>query len=478
MQSVCEGYDSKVMKVNVVIVLDIGKTLSKVSVWSHDALCLTEDHYVNQRVLHNGVVVLDVVGIEDWFCQALAGFAKTYHVTSIFPVAHGAAVCLITNDTLLHPPLDYEDAAPSVLNEQYEKMRDNFVISGSPSLGAGLNLGRQLFWLQTTYPALFQPDNHYLVAWPQFWAWRLCSVIAAELTSLGCHSDLWDPVSQDFSPLAKSRGWANMFGRLHRADDVLGVLNTEWIERTGLSCETKVFCGAHDSNVALHAARQFESFRYRDLSVLSTGTWFIGMKPNSAVSREELKRLSLLDDCLLNVSVKGEPVVSARFMGGREIAQLVGINEQGIDGLAVQHELNNAARMVVSEKIMVLPRVGRQWKWLNKPDDPVLRRTAVALYIALMTDALLTSIDSNDCVLIEGRFAKAGFMLSCLARLRASTDFYTSFETQDLALGALQLVGIETMLGAAFEKVAPLNICLLDYKNTWNIQVKQGACSV
>jgi L-fuculokinase len=34
--------------------------------------------------------------------------------------------------------------------------------------------------------------------YPQYWAWRLSGAAASEATSLGCHTDLWDPVPAVF----------------------------------------------------------------------------------------------------------------------------------------------------------------------------------------------------------------------------------------------------------------------------------------
>ena len=42
-----------------------------------------------------------------------------------------------------------------------------------------------------------------IVPYPQYWAARLCGVRAWEPTSLGCHTDLWDPQRGDFSSLRK-----------------------------------------------------------------------------------------------------------------------------------------------------------------------------------------------------------------------------------------------------------------------------------
>ncbi len=81
--------------------------------------------------------------------------------------------------------------------------------TGSPALPLGLNLGIQLNHLeQADRP---WPDTLYIVSWPQYWAWRLSGVMASEVTSLGCHSDLWRPLENRYGELAVRRGWAKRF---------------------------------------------------------------------------------------------------------------------------------------------------------------------------------------------------------------------------------------------------------------------------
>lgn len=59
-------------------------------------------------------------------------------------------------------------------------------------------------------------------------------------------------------------------------------------------------------------------------SVVSTGTWVIVFAPGG-----DLAALDPARDCLANLDAFGRPVPSARFMGGREYAQLLGHNLPG-----------------------------------------------------------------------------------------------------------------------------------------------------
>ena len=149
--------------------------------------------------------------------------------------------------------MDYEQDVDPTERAQYIAGRDDFDSTGSPLLPHALNLGMQLHWLESlTGP---WPADLRILLWPQYWSWRLSGVMASETTSLGCHSDLWNPLRHRHSELAQRRGWASRFPPLLGAGDSLGTLTSEWIVRTGLPQDCRVLCGLHDSNAALLAAR-------------------------------------------------------------------------------------------------------------------------------------------------------------------------------------------------------------------------------
>ena len=57
-----------------------------------------------------------------------------------------------------------------------------------------------------------QRSSCHVLLLPQYFAWRLCDVMASEVTSLGCHSDLWRPLERAYSRLAVERGYARLPG--------------------------------------------------------------------------------------------------------------------------------------------------------------------------------------------------------------------------------------------------------------------------
>ena len=318
---------------------------------------------------------------------------------------------------------------------------------GHGSLPDGLNMGAQLHRLETLHPGLLG-DGATLLPWAQYWAWRLSGVAASEVTSLGCHSDLWRPLEGRPSSLARKRGWAGGLAPLRSADAILGKLTPEWVGRTGLPADVSILCGLHDSNAALLAARGFPEIADADATVLSTGTWFVAMRSPGPGQPVDMNRLDEARDCLVNVDAYGRPVPSARFMGGREIEILTGLDTRRIDIGADQPRLIGAAPAALQGGAMVLPTLtpgvgpfphGRG-RWIGAPADEVHRRVLVSLYAALVSDAALDLIGARGRLLVEGRFAEADVFVRALAALRPETAVYTSNADNDVSYGALRLL--------------------------------------
>ncbi|MGE3690223.1 MAG: carbohydrate kinase [Novosphingobium sp.] len=395
--------------------------------------------------------------------QALARYSD-HPVEAIVPVAHGAALAGIRDNTLAFDPPDYEWNLPPESLAAYRATRDPFALSGSPALPGGLNMGAQLHMLEAS-GAL---QGSLLMPYAQYWAWWLSGVAASEVTSLGCHSDLWDPSRADYSPMAKSRGWAGQFAPLARAGDWLGALKPDLVRHTGLSPSVRVYTGLHDSNAALLAARGCPELAGQETTVLSTGTWFVAMRsPGRAVDPAVLPEDR---DCLVNVDTESRPVPSARYMGGREL-ELLGarIDRPGTHGFS--EVLASGTMLLPSQVPGCGPFPNAPWRWLGEPADPVERRAAIALYAALMADVSLDLIGACERLLIEGRFARSELFVRALATLRPDTKVYTSSAQADVSFGALRLVLPDLKPHQKLETIKPLNGPLMGYRDRWREQI-------
>lgn len=456
------------------VVLDVGKTLTKLSLWGRTGVMLARETRANQRVDAGAYAALDTAGIEAWAAGVLKAFAVRGRITGLIPVAHGAALAVLRDGKLACPPPDYEEPVPQSVRAAYELDRDPFTLTGSPPLPDGLNCGVQLAWLEALHPGLPGPGA-IVVTWAQYWAWVFSGVAATEVTSLGCHSDLWRPAEAEPSGLAVRRGWAGQLAPLRRAGDVLGPLRPEWVGRTGLPADTKVYCGVHDSNAALLAARGFPEIADHESTVLSTGTWFVAMRSPARRADVDIAALSEPRDCLVNVDAYGMPIPSARCMGGREVEILSGLDTRRIDIKPDQPDLVAAVPRILAANARALPTftpgVGPfprgRGRWIDMPADHIGRRTAVCLYAALVADTSLALIGARDLILVEGRFAEAEVFVRALASLRPRDQVYVSNAQHDVSYGALRLIDPGLRAPSALQRVQPLEADISAYATRW-----------
>ena len=456
------------------VVLDIGKTHSKLSLWSDDGRLLEKLVRRNQTVERCGYHTLDIRGTEAWLEKGLRSLAKKAEVRAIIPVAHGAAAAVIEGRQVLIPPLCYDRFPRSAFDADYTKLRDEFPATGSPRLPGGLNLGNQLFrWAKDFAPGIW-PRRGLLVTYPQYWAWVLSGVAATEITSLGCHTDLWRPFERKFSHLAQSAGWVNGLAPLHPASEVLGEISASWAARTGLPRTCVIYCGIHDSNAALHGARVFPQFSGKDLTILSTGTWFVSMRAPSEKYTRGMIELDESRDTLVNVDLNGDPIPSARFMGGREFEKIQGGALLSGDKPA-RDEIMSCIQDVVEGGAMILPSfvpgVGPFPKARGHMEGVAVGTesigTAASLYLSLLAHESLSLIGTRDTILIEGPFARDPIFISSLATLRRDCEVYTVQMDGGLAFGARRLAVPSLLPPQQPDPVKPLDIDICAYAERW-----------
>ncbi len=391
-----------------VAVIDVGKTNAKLALLEADTLREIDVVTRPNRVLSGPPWPhFDLDGHWAFFLHHLAKFHADTGVHAISVTTHGAAAVLLDRSgNLAAPMLDYEHPGPDDLAETYDALRPDFSQTGSPRLPMGLNLGAQLHWLLATQPDLRSRVAHVLT-YPQYWGWRLTGERACDVCSLGCHTDLWDPWAGKYSALVERLGLTAQMAPPRRPDAVLGHLRPAVAAATGLSPDTPVSVGIHDSNASLYPYLLGQSGA---VSVVSTGTWVVCMAVNGAHVVPDPNR-----DVLVNVSAMGQPVPSARFMGGREY-ELIRQGET-----ASPDQTDRAA--VLSRAVMILPAVepgsgpfqGRAMTWTANPERPGQRLVALAWYLALMTRCCLDLAGARGPVIVEGPFGANADYLDMLA---------------------------------------------------------------
>ncbi|UWQ19827.1 FGGY-family carbohydrate kinase [Jannaschia sp. M317] len=393
-----------------IAVIDIGKTNAKLAAVDPDTLREVEVATRPNTVLPGPPYPhFDTEGHWAFLLEELARFHRDHGIGAIGITTHGAAGALLTADgDLAAPILDYEHAGPDACAAAYAEVRPDFAQTGSPRLPGGLNLGAQIFW-QFRQDAGLRDRTATVVTYPQYWGHRLTGVAATDVTSLGCHTDLWRPEARAFSDLVDRLGIRDRIAPARLSQEILGPILPEIAARTGLAADTPVHCGIHDSNASLlpHLGARQAPF-----GVVSTGTWVIALAVGgSAVTLDPAR------DCLMNVNALGDPVPSARFMGGREYDLLT-------EGRATEPAADDIAA-VLRDGSMLLPAAvpdcgpfqGMQAAWAG-PDCPVgtgRRGAAVGFYLALVTARCLSLIGARGPILVEGPFARNRAYLTMLA---------------------------------------------------------------
>ncbi|MBB5574354.1 MULTISPECIES: FGGY-family carbohydrate kinase [Rhizobium] len=446
-----------------IAVLDIGKTNAKVVVLDAQSGAEIAAVRTSNTTLKTGPYPhYDIERLWDFAIGALKDFAAAPGFDAISITTHGASAVLLAEDgSLALPVLDYEHRYPEAVQEAYERLRPPFSETFSPRLSGGLNVGAQIHYQKSVFPGEFARVSTILT-YPQYWALRLTGVAANEVTSLGCHTDLWNPTTGAYSSLVDTLGIRALMAPIHSAFDALGPLLPAIVTEISLDNPVPVYCGIHDSNASLlpHLVENEAPF-----AVVSTGTWVI----NFAVGGD-LNHLDPARDALANVDAYGRAVPSSRFMGGREFEILA-----SEIGPISQETTEETLAAVIEKGIMLLPNVvegsgpfpGRKMRWIGQADaNPAERLAAASLYLALMTDACLGLIGAKGPIFVEGPFALNRAYLAALSSLTESNVVALPGST-GTSQGAALLTGIRPTAVAESLPVRVSLPALQDYRQAW-----------
>ena len=450
---------------DLTLVIDIGKTNARLFMLD-DAGQVVERHNRGNASVQSalGYPALDVRGLEGWMKSTLRASPHAMRCGHAIASTHGAAIVALAGERLAWEPIDYEFegvAQQGAMATAFDTASDPFNQTLSPDLPAGLNAARQLFWMQNAHPDEWR-KTQCLLPYPQYWAWLLSGVACSEVSSLGCHTHLWNPARADFSSLAADQGWASLFAPLRSAWEVIGPVRPAVASEWGLPAGCKVHAGVHDSNACL--ARYLDSTsadpqKEEALTIVSSGTWTVLMAPGASA-----ESLVAGQDMLGNVDVTGRVTPTARFMGGREFAAIL----QGADPQAASAA---GLKRLVESKTFAFPafshaggpfaeRAGYQARGghlqsaasainaeaLDDSERAALAATYCAQVTAWLIDRLwrghatrqaTTQADTQPTVIVEGPLASNAIYMHVLqSMLPGSLCYASTDELEGTARGA------------------------------------------
>ncbi|MEJ7644154.1 MAG: FGGY family carbohydrate kinase [Chryseolinea sp.] len=294
----------------VTLIFDIGKTTKKALLF--DGLFnVLEEHteVLPETIDDDGFPTEDLALVSDWVLQAFKYYTTHPHfkVTHCNISAYGASLAhLDKNSERIKPFYNYIKPLPAsslaAFRSKYDKDNGIARTTASPLLGL-LNSGLQLFWLKREKASLFESIGTSLHL-PQYFTWLLTGMRFTDITSIGCHTMLWDFNKNSYHEWVSKEQLIILFPKIYQADHTFNITIDQQTITMGI--------GVHDSSAALmpYLVSQDQPFL-----LLSTGTWNICFNPfnSNPLTHEELAA-----DCLSYLTFDGKPVKASRIFLGHE----------------------------------------------------------------------------------------------------------------------------------------------------------------
>jgi sugar (pentulose or hexulose) kinase len=294
----------------VIAVFDIGKTNKKFFLFNeHYRIVFERSAGFDETVDDDGFPCEDIVLLRDWVLETMreAQSMQEYAIKALNISAYGASFVPIGGNGLNVAPLynymrPFPPAVAKTFYAQYGGETAVALATASPILG-NLNSGMQLYRLKQEKPDLFARIR-YALHLPQYISWLFTGQPCSDITSIGCHTGLWDFVHNNY------HGWVEKESVLPMMAPL--VPGNKTIDATVNGKNIKTGTGLHDSSAAL--IPYLTSFT-EPFVLLSTGTWCISLNPfnNDPLTAEELEQ-----DCLYYMRYDGGPVKASRLFAGRE----------------------------------------------------------------------------------------------------------------------------------------------------------------
>lgn len=402
----------------VIAVFDIGKTNKK---------CFLIDeqyHIVLERMSHCAETTdEDGDSCEDLnlltrFVQEISEevFAiPQYDIRAVHCSAYGASFVHIGKEGQPVAPLyNYLKPYPQHLLEQFYQAyggEERFSVqTASPVLG-NLNSGMQLYRIRHLQPEVFTAIQ-YSLHLPQYISYLFTGKCCSDITSVGCHTNLWDFAKNDYHEWVSKENISPKLPALFNCRDTVD------IQYNGKSI--KAGAGLHDSSAALIP---YLSAFSEPFLLISTGTWCISLNPfnDTPLTAAELKQ-----DCLCYLAYDGRPVKASRLFAGYE-------HEMQVAKLA--EKFNTAT---VSYKEMVFdPSSG------TDVPDPMEAGTFKDGYHALVRNIIQQQQRSSSLVIgnakrifVDGGFANNSVYMHMLAAAFPRHEVFAASVSQATAIGA------------------------------------------
>lgn len=416
-------------KIPVIAIFDVGKTNKKLFLFDEQyKLVFERTAKFNETVDEDGDPCENLESLRlSVFDSLREVFSKNiYDIKAISFSTYGASfVYLDEQGQPLTPLYNYLKEYPKEISDTfYKKYGGEDLVSNetaSPVLGS-LNSGLQLYRIKEERPELFARIK-YALHLPQYMSYLLSGSPYSELTSIGCHTLLWDFNKAKYHTWVTGEGLEPKLAPLVACDTVT---------KPAFGGDYKVGVGLHDSSAALipYLVNFHEPFL-----LISTGTWCISLNPfnNTPLTPEELKQ-----DCLCYLSYKGNAVKASRLFAGYE-------HEQQTKRIAQHFKASPSFYKSITYNpvlVDVLKAKNAAGEFENRHLDNF--ENIEAAYHQLIIDLIEKQIVSSQLVLngapvsrifVDGGFSKNPIYMNLLAKAFPKIEVYAASVAQATSVG-------------------------------------------
>ena len=423
----------------VIAIFDVGKTNKK--------LFLFDRHY--KIVYEKSARFIETIDEDGDACENLESLRlsvfdslrevfrmKEFSVRAINFSTYGASlVYLDENGSPLTPLYNYLKKYPEYLSKQFYDTyggEQSFAhLTASPVLGS-LNSGMQLYRIKYERPELFDKIK-YALHLPQYMSYLISGIPCADITSIGCHTNLWNFQENNYHQ------WVQQEGILEKLPPILP--GNEVLQAAFPGNKYVVGVGLHDSSAALipYLVNFHEPF-----ILISTGTWCISLNPfnQTPLTNEELK-----NDCLCYMTYEAKPVKAARLFAGYEHEQQVKrIAEHFGQTTVYFRSIQYSAEIITHlRKKHFLQSNEVNLKVSAFPNRDVAQfKTETEAYHQLILDIMEQQYFSTELVLrgtsvtrifVDGGFSKNAIYMNLLAMFFPTIEIFAASMAQATAIG-------------------------------------------
>jgi len=419
-------------------IFDIGKTNKKLLIFSDDLKPVHIESVKIGEVRKDNLLCDDIEKIESWLHEKLRVVSRKYEIKGLNISTHGATLAYLSKGSRIFPIVSYnQEIEPEIRQEFYERFGsplELYKITGTPPFGRLIVAGLQIYWFKRRFPEIFRKVDRILF-FPQYLLYSLSGFEASEVTSIGCHTYLYDLRNMSWSMVARELEVDKRSPSIMDVWDEVGTFNLNGSRIVAAP-------GIHDSNASVLPF----ALEGRDVLVASTGTWCVFMYPGVGFNP---KASDLDKDVVYYVNPYKEPVKSSRFAGGYEHDHYAKLIERkfGVDPRGIDLDPEVLDEIISRRKDFVTPGMIEKTGQFQKSKPRIIgngfeRSAKHAYHILILSLAIQSYIAINlisegrrPDIVVLGGFANNELYLSVLSALLHENKVFRSIFSETTGLG-------------------------------------------